>query len=242
MPKRPAHKAFHFCIDGFTVDSMPMGKLAEYVSDLAAVMGEPGYVHLASIEAGSVAFTIHVDAGATRVVRARMRGKSPDAQAALDRLGRRLADDGVSATLTDEKEKNILHFPDATRPRKIGPLKQEGSVDGVPIRIGGKGKKVPVHLKDLDGAIHVCETTRDIAKKIARHLFQDPIRAQGQGSWFRWPDGQWERQSFTIQSFDLLDSAEFDATIQRIREMDILGEQDGSPMEELRSIRNGSGA
>lgn len=244
MTKRAKPKEFVFHINGFSVDTMPMNKLAGYVTDLAALLGEQGSVHLAAIESGSVAFRVSVDPVAEPKVRNRIReynlnqGNS-ETRDAIHRLNKRLADDKTSATLFDSRNRNIIEFPGVVRSEKMGPFRQAGTVDGIPVRVGGIRRDVTVHLQQLDNHVQICSVSREMAKDIAKHLFQSPIRAEGQGTWYRWPDGKWEMDSFIIQGFKPLRDDNFDLIVQRLRLIDLPLEQDEDLVDAMASIRNG---
>ena len=62
-PRARKHREYRFEIDAFTPATVPMARLAEYVSDLATMFGNNSYVHLARIEEGSTAPVVLVDWG-----------------------------------------------------------------------------------------------------------------------------------------------------------------------------------
>ena len=49
-PKSRKHREYRFEIDAFTPATIPMARLAEYVSDLAKMFGNNSSVHLGRIE------------------------------------------------------------------------------------------------------------------------------------------------------------------------------------------------
>jgi len=65
---------------------------------------------------------------------------------------------------------------------------QPGVLDGVLIRVGGRDDTVPVHLRDGE-RIHLCHAARDMAKRLAVHLYGPVLRVQGNGRWKRDADG-----------------------------------------------------
>ena len=53
---------YRFRIDGFTPDTLPMARLAEYIADLAVIFGEKELVHFVGIEKGSAILIQKIDA------------------------------------------------------------------------------------------------------------------------------------------------------------------------------------
>ena len=98
---------YRFVIDeSFTPDTLPMARLAEYMSDLSDLLGEKPSVHFVRIESGSAVLVQDVDHAAYPKVRTRVqavkRGDAvPDAQRAYDSLNRRLAADNASGALME---------------------------------------------------------------------------------------------------------------------------------------------
>jgi len=245
MPRRKSPNEFVFHLETYTVDTMPMNKLAAYLSDLATAFGEHRSVHLEQIEKGSVAVRVSVDGDAAGAVRDRLRKAKknegpPEARTAVHNINQRLAEDGASARLVDHRNRNILQFPAANRSEKIGPVRQLGTLDGVPIRVGGKGSKVPVHLDRFGQEIYMCEAQRQVARDIAHHLFGPGIRVHGVGTWSRWDDGRWEMDSFLIQDFTLLAETELDKTVLRLQAIKLPSCTDEDLTAALARIRDGS--
>jgi hypothetical protein len=53
MERRP--REYRLRIDAFTPETLPMSRLAEYMADLATLLGEQERVHFARLENGSTA-------------------------------------------------------------------------------------------------------------------------------------------------------------------------------------------
>ena len=62
---------YRFVIDAFTRDTLPMARLAEYMADLAVMLGEPESVHFIRVDEGSAVLVQQVDEPAVPKVRAR---------------------------------------------------------------------------------------------------------------------------------------------------------------------------
>ncbi|MCL6608040.1 MAG: 4-hydroxy-3-methylbut-2-enyl diphosphate reductase [Geminicoccaceae bacterium] len=167
---------YRFVIENsFTPETLPMERLAEYVAALAKLLGERDCVHFRGIEPGSAVLVATVDSPARPKVRERViavrDGSAPDdAARAYADLDEMLRKDNATGTLSGEAGGVVVSFPGRNRrePRVIGPFRQDGTIDGQLIRVGGKDETVPVHLRD-GAIIHTgLIFTPEIARKIAR--------------------------------------------------------------------------
>ncbi|HUE52642.1 MAG TPA: hypothetical protein VMO80_09895 [Terriglobales bacterium] len=250
----PTWKEFRFVINGkingedMTPLNVPMAHLAEYLADLATLMGHRESVHLVAIADGSTAPVMYVDATEeSRVihrVRSAQRGMGPnDANVAYKKLDDRLRDDDAIGGIVDvEKSEEVIEFPGRTvnLPQPYGPLKEKASLVGQLKRVGGFDQTVPVHLQRADDEIFYCEAEEIIAKQLAP-LYSQTIRVHGIATYSRGKEGLWNLDNFKIQSFDAnLSDDSFSATIEKLRA--IPGNewnQVADPLEELQKIRHG---
>ena len=144
--------------DSFTPETLPMERLGEYVAALAKLLGEQANVHFRGIEAGSAVLVASIDPPAQpkvreRVLMVRDGGGPSDARNAFADLDEMLRKDNATGTLSDGPGGVIIPFPGRNRPEPpvYGPFREDGTIDGQLIRVGGKDETVPVHLRD--GAI-----------------------------------------------------------------------------------------
>ena len=63
---------YRFTIDAFTPDTLPMSRLAEYMANLARLLGEVECVHFVRLEGGSTAVVHSVEPEAVPEVRKRV--------------------------------------------------------------------------------------------------------------------------------------------------------------------------
>ena len=66
------HREYKFRIEAYTPDTLPMERLAEYMADLAKVLGEPASVHFVRLDPGSTVLVQKVDEEAEPKVRQRV--------------------------------------------------------------------------------------------------------------------------------------------------------------------------
>src|SRR6202142_3266166 len=103
----PEGRIYRLVIDAYTPETMPMGRLAEYMADLAAILGERAAVHFVGLEASSTVLVHKVETEAVpkvqeRVALAKRGDGPPDAINGIRNLNRRLREDAGSAVLLEE--------------------------------------------------------------------------------------------------------------------------------------------
>ena len=239
---------YRFEIDAFTPETLPMARLAEYMAEFALMLGQPEHVHFVRLQKGSTAVVANVEWEAIPKVRERIRAvrsQNPDAPLeavrAFHRIDNRLAEDNATGALVEPTGKTVIRF--AGRKRKIeleyGAVRQPGTVDGVPIVIGGEKDPVPVHLEDRD-RIHNCYAKRTVARQIAAFIFTTPVRASGLGVWRREESGLWVMERFLIQDFKPLDDASLSDVVDDLRRIDGSWQTLEDPLDELNHIRHGN--
>ena len=240
---RDAHE-YRFVIDAYSPDTLPMSRLADYMADLAQLLGRAEQVHFVRLEPGSTVLVQIVEPEAAPEVRNRIhalaRDEAPeDAAKAFKALNRHLADDDAIGSLQEGGGAEVIRFPGREQlpPLTFGAFNQPGVLDGVLIRVGGRDDTVPVHLRDGD-TIHMCNATRDMARRLAIHLYGPTLRVQGDGRWERDADGGWSMKRFNITEFDELDDAPLGEVVGRLRGVEGSGWKDiDDPSAELRRLR-----
>lgn len=217
--------------ESYTPESIPMWRLAEYMAEVAALLGEKENVHFVKVDDGSVALVQdveheHYPRVRERVHRVKHREGPTEALRAFDALERKLAEDNAIGELIEEPEvgaatagpARVLKFEGKYRfvEQEYGPFTQIGELQGEVIVIGGEGDPVPVHLKDGD-TVYNCKIRVDASKALAKYYRDGVVRVTGQGRWLRNRDGAWEMRSFTIASFVPLTSAPAHEVIENLR-------------------------
>lgn len=214
---------YRFRIDAFSIETIPMARLAEYMAGFARLLGEPEHVHFKGMEPGSAVLVSKIEEPAVPKVSERLQrvreGRAPrDALEAFKSLDLLLARDNAVGTLIPPESADVIAFPGRTRPKPMqyGPFRERGSLDGVVIRVGGQTDLVPVLL--LDGDItYPCQTAIGISIRLAQHYRGARIRVHGSGKWVRDEDKTWVLQRFDIEDFEVLDDAPLSEVIGRLQ-------------------------
>jgi hypothetical protein len=98
---------------------------------------------------------------------------------------------------------------------------------------------VSVELQDVDGHVYLCKATREIAKKLAREMFDPTLRVHGHGRWTRTGDGIWRVDEFQIANFEVLEDDALADVIDEIRGIASTWKDLEDPDSEMQKIRTG---
>ncbi len=241
-------KKLVFRLEAYTPDTIPMERLAEYLGNLAKLLGEEPSVHFVKLAKGSTKAICRVQREAVpkvddRLARVKAGEGPPEARRAVREIDNMLRDDNASGALLDEEGAEIIPFPGNRRivEQPYGPFNQPGSFDGVVIRVGGRAKQVPIHLLDRQDNEIIGHATREVARELAKQIFGAEIRCIGTGRWFRDHDGNWEMRNFMISSFERLDNRPLGEVVADLRTVEGDWHNLKDPWGELERIRNGNG-
>lgn len=228
MPKRLIYK---LKIGAFNPDSIPMSRLSEYMFDLAGLLGEKDSVHFHHLEVGSTVLAVTVETEAIPKVSSRVSmlnsGDAPDdLRKIFAAIDKRLSDDNATGELraypdNDELGAEVILFPGRDRPKPIdyGVISERGSLDGIPMSIGGKDKTKHIKLYDGDREYTGIDCSLEVAARIAEDgcLFQKVIRLHGVGNWYRNSNGEWELKRFRVGEYEILDDTPLAETLNQLR-------------------------
>jgi len=243
--KHKAPREYRFEIDAFSPETIPLSRLAQYLGDLAKIMGENASVHLNRIDKGSTVPVIRVDWEAEPKVRERIRAVKFDegaleARRAYKEINKRLVEDNANGVLVDPSMSKVISFPgrDAANQPEFGPITQSSVLQGIPIKVGGERDTVPIHLEDGDET-HIVTASRPMAKRIADSLFVSVVRVQGKGRWMRDRTGEWQMRDFYVNDFDILNDGDVRTDVARLRSIPAAWKDNEDPLAELMAIRTG---
>ena len=114
---------YRYVIDGFTPETLPMSRLAEYVEKWAALLGETSHVHFERVERGSAVLVAVVDQAAVPKLQTRVNGLQdgtapPDVRGAYTAMNTLLVKDNSSGRMEGGAE--IIEFPGIKRVVPLG--------------------------------------------------------------------------------------------------------------------------
>lgn len=243
-------KSYTLYIDAYSPETIPMARLAEYMQNLAILMGHENGVHFERLLPGSTQLAARIDHEYVPKVEAQLdrirTGDAPTevlkAQCEIDRL---LAEDNATGFLYEGADRGaqVLQFPGVTRPKPktYGPFRQEGSLDGVVISVGGADQTAHVQLQNGDLKYTGIETDRETARRLAKHMYE-AVRVMGTGRWLRDATGAWILKKFTVTSFVELEPQTLSSAVERLRAIEggEWGEMN-DPIAVLKTLRDSSG-
>jgi hypothetical protein len=240
-----ANKELRFRIEGTTPHTLPMRRLAEYMKNLALLYGSDAHVHFLRMDEGSATCVSEVDEIVEQEVIARTKdavlGKgAKEAVKSYGDLGEMLEDDDWRAEITTEEGDLLAEFaPRAEQDEQvIGPLWQEGALDGLLTRIEGVDETIHITLISEEHR-RKAQTSRIIGMQLGP-LFYKPIRVFGRGKWFRTAHGKWELEKFIVQNFEAVDDESLPEIVSRLRSIpdnDLKKLED--PIGEMLKLRHG---
>lgn len=217
-----------FVIPAYSPETMPLGRLIEYLQQIATIIGDPNSIHLVDIEKSSTAPVFLVQkriALEARVISAKVeRGEGTREQArAFRRIGTMLhrdaRDAGRPAVLKGVDNRILLRIPVAIDdPEVITGVRQATSFDGELIKAGGAGENPSLQMRDLEGNIYSGFTTsKPLAKEMAALLYE-PVRVSGVGIWNRSSEGRWTLERMHVQSYEPLEDEDLSLVLEKLRD------------------------
>jgi hypothetical protein len=235
-------------VEGVNIDNLGLDDIGHYLEDFAQLLGPDATPRFHSIRRGSMTIGARVPREKEIDVKTRAfllrTGDAPeDAIRARERISRRLGINRAKrATLLDSEKAKVIEIP-VEKPTPavaaIPSFVRAGSLQGKVIRIGGKQDTVSVEIQDVDGFVYLCRAKRDIARKLAREMFDPTVRVHGAGRWSRDEDGAWRIDDFQIAKFEILDDGTLIDAIRELRAIRAGWKDFEDPHAELEKLRNG---
>jgi hypothetical protein len=240
-------REYRLKITAYSPETMPMRRLAEYLADVAIVLGEESHVHLVGVESSSTCPVMLIDWEAEPKVIDRVHkvrnGEGPEeARRAMTNINARLRKDNASADLINPQRSSVLEFPGARaeQPLEWPSINQAATLYGVPVWVGGKTEQSNIDLEDGQNEWK-CVATRAKAMEIAHHLYRTTLRVNGKGRWRKTPGSTWELERFVIEDFEPMSPTGIVETIEELRRINASWKTLEDPLAKLDAIRQGNG-
>ena len=211
-------------IDAFTPATLPMARLAEYIAAFADLLGSRENTHFVRLDEGSALMVSRVDLQEAPRVGQRLAATAgpnppPDAEKAFNVLDDLLSEDNAIGELIAPDGAVIIPFPGRARPKALAfpTFRQEGSIDGQIVRIGGADKTAHIILQDGAITYSNIELSRELARELRGQLYEAKVRLFGSGRWQRDAHGVWTLLRFTVDRYEVLDDAPLSQVLSDIR-------------------------
>lgn len=234
-----------FRIDAFTPDTLPMARLAEYLAALAKLLGFPEHTHFVRLEKGSARLVHKVDPVDAPKVETRLDGirlgaapkDAINARRSLDDL---LANDNATGVLTESTTGRIvIPFPGRDRPKPLTfpAFREDTSIDGQVVNIGGRDSTAHATLQDGDTFHTNLSMKREQARELGKLLYGPTVRLHGNGRFERHPDGVWRMLDFRVERIERLDDRSLLDTFRMLRDVSGNGLMDAEAYRNIASER-----
>lgn len=122
-----------------------------------------------------------------------------------------------------------------------GLITEPGSLEGIPISIGGGNQTSYIILQDEDKIYSPIDLSHELAMKLtdAKCLYLKTVRLNGVGLWNRTVKGEWELKNFRVHDFEILHNEPLSKIVGRLRSVPGSGWEDvDDPDRFLRDLRS----
>ncbi|WP_271299654.1 hypothetical protein [Sphingomonas sp. CV7422] len=235
-----------FSIDAFSPTSLPMARLAEYLTALSRMLGHPEHTHFLRVDPGSAELVHMVDAVdapkvETRINDIRIGAGTKDGVKARQQLEDLLANDNAVGVLREKATgRVVLPFVGRNRPKPLTfpPFRESATIDGMIVAIGGRDTTAHATLQDGDVFHTGVEMKRDMARDLAPLLYGPTVRLHGNGRFERQTDGVWRMSDFKVERVERLDERPVTDTLAAIRSAAGNGLMDPDAYRRTASLRS----
>ena len=238
---------FSLRIKGFTPQSLPLGRLGEYVCALAELIGDDVKTSFERVTKGSAQLKVIIDdsddiTAVTRIRLAPSAEEGSPVRRGYEKIQSLLAADKTSAEFKPSKGAAILKFPGAPKGEiRLAVVKEFGELNGRIIKVGGRDETIPIALRTADGEVISCTSNIDMARRLKPYLLEPiDVILEGIGRWKRSDSGAWTAIEFKITDFSVMDFNGFDAALEAARSEGSGWDSVQDVNEELSRIRYGS--
>jgi hypothetical protein len=190
-----------------------MGRIGEYLTEFANLIGHDAQPRFAGMVRGSVVLRSREQSEHPALVRVRLRDAVSDdttpAHRAFEKINSMMAKDGARGAVIDRAKAVVIQFPGkvvAAPAENELTVTDSGELDGQLVSIVGADDTVHVRLQDVGGVTHkIVVTTLGLAQDLAKRFRTGWLRVRVHGTWKRTSEGKWEALTVYADSFEDLD-------------------------------------
>lgn len=237
-------KKYTFRIDGFTLETMPFGRLVSYYNEINRMLDVPDSMHLVSLFESSHGSAFEIDPDTEEKITQRVQdinsGQAPKrAVRARDALNAMLREDGTSGQFFDSTRSNVIEFPGKkSKDDILYQIRDSATFSGELYHIAGNKDDVKIRINTDNYGVVFCTTTKSIGRSIRDFLFEN-VKVSGRGVWTRSAQGAWDIDDFVITDFAPVNEKGLRSTVDKIRGLDISWPED--PLLEIDKIEETGG-
>jgi len=222
---RSSDWSYELKVFGTAPKVMPLQDVGELAKRFAELLGNVEGVHFAGLRKGSASMRAKVDDHAAADVNVQLTTVRLQEESApkVIRINDYLRTRGWHGVVRNRDGAVLLTFPGAKGEKaeeELRTVQQMDSVVGTVIKIGGRDETVPMTLETSDGAfLDVTVRGRDLAKRLAQHLFGKDIRVSGLATWKRDAEGQWSCTNMLVGDFEELQETPLSLLFESLRDL-----------------------
>jgi len=226
---------YRWILEGFTPDTIPMRRLAEYMLQVSKLFGSEEKIRFERVENNCVALVNKVPAAHSGKIQSRIRAigrgeGSFDAKSANSRINQMLYEDEASARIKTNGA-IILRFPG-----NVIPEAADASMSG-PASLTGyfyslsenqKGEvKAKLRIVSSDNKSRTVDAVCDsaLADNVKALLFNH-VRVTGVAEWFRTDKGEWRAENIKVNNATKINTANLQTAVQNIRSANVKWSKD----------------
>lgn len=222
---KPLNWSYELHVFGTRPKTLSLHDFSELARRFADLLGNADKVHFGALRPGSARILAKVDEEAhmdvkVQLMAVRAQGES---SAKVLRMDEYLSGRGWHGEVRNREGSLVLSFPgalNAKAPEKERTVQQMDSLVGQVIKIGGRDETVPMTLETSEGAyVEVTVRGRDLAKRLAQHLFGKEIRVSGLATWRRDLDGAWSCSGMLVEHFEEPDGTPLSDLFELLRDV-----------------------
>lgn len=219
-----AGKEIIWVLEGRTPDQIPLARLAEYMQQLAILLGQMADVHLSRVEEGSTRIVTSLPSGGpaqraqARVYAVRDRRAPADAMRAFSRINAMVAEDRGPARITFGSA-IVLRFPGAAKePFRVVTMRDHAVITGrLYALIEESSGQVKARIRPRSRETYVACTADEVIGRRLRNFFQDIVRVEGVGEWARSENGEWQCTALKIKDVQAVRDLSLRDAIDKVR-------------------------
>lgn len=229
MAKRPDW-TYELHVHGTRPRDLTVEALGELLQLTSALLGSEESLRFYKVAPGSACVQVLVQEPALQATHLRLvKSRSDLVQDDSKRTPAKKLDDclyrrGWHAEVRRRDGVQLLAFPGATVPRPEVPERtvlQHDSLVGTVIRIGGRDDTVPMQLQLTDGTyVDVTVKGRDLARRLARLIWDKDIRVSGLATWKRDTEGNWSCSGMLVDSFEEVSNQPLSEMLKDLRQVE----------------------
>lgn len=222
---KPLDWSYELHVIGTRPKTLSLLDFAELAKRLADLLGSAEKVHFGALRPGSARILAKVDEEArtdvtVQLLSARILGQSSPKVIRIDEY---LCARGWHGEVRNREGGVVLSFPGALgakEPEVERTVRQMDTLVGQVIKIGGRDESVPMTLETSDGCYFDANIRgRDLAKRLAPHLFGTEIRIVGLATWKRDIKGEWSCIGMIVNDFESIDITPLPELFDSLREL-----------------------